>query len=214
MCGIVGILGQKAVAGDLVDALRRLEYRGYDFGRRRHRRERPSRAPPRRGQAQEPRAAALQPAPAGPRRHRPHALGHARPADRAQRPPAHERARLGGPQRHHRELRRAARRADRQGPPLRDRDGHRGGGAPHHRRHGQGKSPIEAAKAALQQPAGRLRAGHHLRRRGRPDDRRPQGQPAGHRPRPAARCTWARTPSRSRPSPARSPIWRKATGRC
>jgi len=30
MCGIVGILGQKAVAGDLVDALKRLEYRGYD----------------------------------------------------------------------------------------------------------------------------------------------------------------------------------------
>jgi glucosamine--fructose-6-phosphate aminotransferase (isomerizing) len=30
MCGIVGILGSKAVAGDLVDALRRLEYRGYD----------------------------------------------------------------------------------------------------------------------------------------------------------------------------------------
>jgi glutamine---fructose-6-phosphate transaminase (isomerizing) len=30
MCGIVGILGRAAVAGDLVDALRRLEYRGYD----------------------------------------------------------------------------------------------------------------------------------------------------------------------------------------
>jgi glucosamine--fructose-6-phosphate aminotransferase (isomerizing) len=30
MCGIVGILGAKAVALDLVDALRRLEYRGYD----------------------------------------------------------------------------------------------------------------------------------------------------------------------------------------
>lgn len=30
MCGIVGILGTRAVAGDLVDALRRLEYRGYD----------------------------------------------------------------------------------------------------------------------------------------------------------------------------------------
>jgi glucosamine--fructose-6-phosphate aminotransferase (isomerizing) len=30
MCGIVGILGTKAVAADLVDALRRLEYRGYD----------------------------------------------------------------------------------------------------------------------------------------------------------------------------------------
>ena len=31
MCGIVGILGKKAVAADLVDALRRLEYRGYDL---------------------------------------------------------------------------------------------------------------------------------------------------------------------------------------
>jgi glutamine---fructose-6-phosphate transaminase (isomerizing) len=30
MCGIVGILGKQAVATDLVDALRRLEYRGYD----------------------------------------------------------------------------------------------------------------------------------------------------------------------------------------
>ncbi len=30
MCGIVGILGNKPVAVDLVDALRRLEYRGYD----------------------------------------------------------------------------------------------------------------------------------------------------------------------------------------
>jgi glucosamine--fructose-6-phosphate aminotransferase (isomerizing) len=30
MCGIVGILGSKPVAEDLIDALRRLEYRGYD----------------------------------------------------------------------------------------------------------------------------------------------------------------------------------------
>ena len=30
MCGIVGILGNQPVAGELVDALRRLEYRGYD----------------------------------------------------------------------------------------------------------------------------------------------------------------------------------------
>ena len=30
MCGIVGILGSKPVANDIVDALRRLEYRGYD----------------------------------------------------------------------------------------------------------------------------------------------------------------------------------------
>ena len=30
MCGIVGILGKSAVAADIVEALRRLEYRGYD----------------------------------------------------------------------------------------------------------------------------------------------------------------------------------------
>src|SRR5512144_2531407 len=30
MCGIVGILGTEPVAGQLVDALKRLEYRGYD----------------------------------------------------------------------------------------------------------------------------------------------------------------------------------------
>ena len=30
MCGIVGILGREAVAGQLVEALKRLEYRGYD----------------------------------------------------------------------------------------------------------------------------------------------------------------------------------------
>ena len=30
MCGIVGIVGRDAVAGQLVEALRRLEYRGYD----------------------------------------------------------------------------------------------------------------------------------------------------------------------------------------
>src|SRR3954468_9677194 len=30
MCGIVGILGREPVASSLVDALKRLEYRGYD----------------------------------------------------------------------------------------------------------------------------------------------------------------------------------------
>ena len=30
MCGIVGILGNKPVADSIVEALRRLEYRGYD----------------------------------------------------------------------------------------------------------------------------------------------------------------------------------------
>ena len=30
MCGIIGIIGVEPVAGRLVEALRRLEYRGYD----------------------------------------------------------------------------------------------------------------------------------------------------------------------------------------
>src|SRR5579859_6572462 len=30
MCGIIGILGRGPVAGQIVDALKRLEYRGYD----------------------------------------------------------------------------------------------------------------------------------------------------------------------------------------
>src|SRR4051794_34763487 len=30
MCGIVGILGREPVAGEIVEALKRLEYRGYD----------------------------------------------------------------------------------------------------------------------------------------------------------------------------------------
>jgi glucosamine--fructose-6-phosphate aminotransferase (isomerizing) len=30
MCGIIGILGRAAVAEQLVDSLKRLEYRGYD----------------------------------------------------------------------------------------------------------------------------------------------------------------------------------------
>jgi len=30
MCGIIGIIGKDAVAGPLLDALKRLEYRGYD----------------------------------------------------------------------------------------------------------------------------------------------------------------------------------------
>ena len=41
MCGIVGVLGSGPVAGSIVDALKRLEYRGYDFGGRRNARERP-----------------------------------------------------------------------------------------------------------------------------------------------------------------------------
>ena len=36
MCGIIGIIGSEPAAPQLIDALKRLEYRGYDFGGRRH----------------------------------------------------------------------------------------------------------------------------------------------------------------------------------
>ena len=93
MCGIVGILGQKAVATDLVDALRRLEYRGYDSagiatvenGHLERRRAE--------GKLRNLEGRLLARAADGAHRHRPHALGDARPPDRAQRASAHERPR-------------------------------------------------------------------------------------------------------------------------
>ena len=58
MCGIVGIIGTEPVAPRLVDALKRLEYRGYDSAGRRDARGRRHRPPPRRGQARQSRTEA------------------------------------------------------------------------------------------------------------------------------------------------------------
>ena len=183
MCGIVGILGteggrrrsRRRAAAARISRLR--------LGRRRHRRERPSRSPARRGQAQEPGAAALQPSPAGPHRPRPHALGDARQAGRAQRASAHERARRRRAQRHHRELPGAARRAHRQGPRVPDRDRHRDGAAPRQRLSGSGPRAGRGGQGRPAAAARRVRARHHLRRRGQPDDRRAAGTAARHRAR-------------------------------
>ena len=125
MCGIVGILGQKAVAGDLVDALRRLEYRGYDSagiatvenGHLDRRRAEGKLKNLELRLSNEPLQGHV-------------GIGHTRWAthgkpDRAQRASAHERARLGRAQRHHRELPRAEEEAHRQGPQVRDRHRHR-----------------------------------------------------------------------------------------
>ena len=51
MCGIVGILGREPVAGALVDALKRLEYRGYDSAGVATLEDGAPHAPARRGQA-------------------------------------------------------------------------------------------------------------------------------------------------------------------
>ena len=134
MCGIVGILGQTPVAPMLVDALKRLEYRGYDFGRRRHAGRRPSRPLPRRGQAHQPRGPARPRAARRPLRHRPYPLGDPRRADRGERPSARHRPRGARPQRHHREFPRAEDRAGSGRRDVRHRDRHRGHRPPDHPR--------------------------------------------------------------------------------
>ena len=88
MCGIIGIIGKAPVTPLLVDALKRLEYRGYDSRRRRHPGERPHRPAPGRGQAGQPRGAAGGRAARRHDRHRPHPLGDPWRAHRAQRPSA------------------------------------------------------------------------------------------------------------------------------
>ena len=151
MCGIVGILGKTPVATQIVDALKRLEYRGYDSagvatledGGRLERR----RAEGKLGNlevklSKAPLAGAI-------------GIGHTRWAthgrpNETQRPPARDREARRRPQRHHREFPRAQGRAPGPGRALRDRDRHRGRRAARHAaRSRKGKSPIEAVAATL-----------------------------------------------------------------
>ena len=104
MCGIVGILGRGPVAGSIVDALKRLEYRGYHFRWRGDARKRQAGAPAGGGQAQKPGGETCRGAAWRGDRHRPHALGDARETDRNQRPSARLAEACGRPQRHHREF--------------------------------------------------------------------------------------------------------------
>ena len=90
MCGIIGIIGHEPVAPLLIDALKRLEYRGYDFAGvatlehgvlTRRRAEGKLRNLE---QKLAPRAARWRD------RHRPHPLGDPRPAERDQRASARD----------------------------------------------------------------------------------------------------------------------------
>ena len=93
MCGIIGIIGQEPVALQLVEALKRLEYRGYEFGRRRDAGARRARrgGAPKASSSNLEQKLAREPL-AGTHRHRPHALGDAWPADREQRASARDRS--------------------------------------------------------------------------------------------------------------------------
>ena len=175
MCGIVGILGREPVAGQLVDALKRLEYRGYDsagiatlehgaLARRRAE-----------GKLHTLENAAGARAARRHYRHRPYPLGDPRQADREQRPSARHRPRRGRAQRHHREFPRAARGADQERRQVRQRDRHRGGRPSGHRRDEEGQVAGRGGGGRAQAVARRLRARLPVRRRGRSDDRRAQG---------------------------------------
>ena len=82
MCGIVGAVSSKEVAGVLVDALRRLEYRGYDSAGIATLAERAHRAAPRRRQDRPAGACPRGGAARGAYRHRAYPLGDARGAER------------------------------------------------------------------------------------------------------------------------------------
>jgi glutamine---fructose-6-phosphate transaminase (isomerizing) len=92
MCGIVGIVGREPVAGALVDALKRLEYRGYDSagiatledGQLTRRRAQ--------GKLRNLEARSRQGAAGRKDRDRAHPLGHSRPSDRKQCAPPCNRA--------------------------------------------------------------------------------------------------------------------------
>ena len=166
MCGIIGYIGSKQVVPVLIDGLRRLEYRGYDSA---------GVAVVRNGEIDLRRSAGklarLEEVIATHTdrrrvRHRPHAMGDPRPADRGERASA---PRLHRPdrrraQRHHRELPRSEAAAEARGPQVRHRDRHRDRGASRRARD-ERRRARECGQAFAVVHARPVRAGADLGRR-------------------------------------------------
>ena len=202
MCGIVGYVGTQEAAPLLLEGLKRLEYRGYDSA---------GIATLCNGHFTIQRSAGKLSTlieklggtrSAGLRGNRPHALGDARPADRAERPPAHGLQGRGRrrPQRHLRELRRAEGRSRGSRSPLHQRDGHGG-----FRARGRGRllgRPLRGGPLRHADPDRRLRRSRVVERGAGGPRRRPLG-PADH-DRPGERRELGRVrPGRARALDAR-----------
>ena len=181
MCGIVGILGREPVAGALVDALKRLEYRGYDSagvatlenGRLARRRAEGKLRNLEERLAREPLDGII-------------GIGHTRwathgrPSESNAHPHATDPPR-GGSQRHHRELSRAARRAREEGSAFRLGDRYRGGRPPRHPGDGGGTLAGRGGSGGTAAAARRIRARLSVQRRGEPAHRCAQRLPVGDR---------------------------------
>ena len=176
MCGIVGILGREPVAAQLVDALKRLEYRGYDSAGVATLEDGHLDAPARRGQAAQSRKQAGEASrsngrsasaiPAG----RPTA-GRTRPTP-IRMPPTSVAVVHNGIIENFRELRDEL---ESKGAKFRDRDRHRGRRPSRHRRDEEGPLAGGGGRCRAAAAARRLRARLPVRGRGGPADRRAQG---------------------------------------
>ena len=184
MCGIIGYIGDKQVLPILIDGLRRLEYRGYDSagvavvrdGTIELRRSAGKLARLEEVDRREPARRRV--------RHRPHALGDARPSDRGKRAsaPRLHRPHRRRPQRHHRELSRSEEAAAEGRAHLRHRDRHRDRRASRRARD-ERRRPRERGAAGAALHARAVRAGPDLGRRSEQDRHGPQRPADRRRPR-------------------------------
>ena len=211
MCGIVAILGRHEVAPLILEALKRLEYRGYDSAGIATRAGRPARPPPRRRQAHR----ALRPP--GRRTRSAARPASATPAGRrTARPPSATPTRIrpaASPSSTTASSRTTARSAPSSRPRagLRDRDRHRG------------RRPALRPRARPRHDPARGRPRHHrparrrlrpllpLRGRGRPPDRRPPRLAARHRLRRRRDVRRLRRAGARAAHPPRQPTSRRAT---
>ena len=177
MCGIVGVLGSHEAAPLLVEALKRLEYRGYDSAGIATVQDGPARAAARRRQAGQP----LRPAGARPARRQASGIGHTRWATHGA-PFGGQRASAPGgaggcrAQRHHREFQGPARRSGTpRAMPARPIPTPRRSRLLARRHLERRASPARGRAGDAGRLEGAFALALALRGRGRPDRRRPQG---------------------------------------